>query len=79
MAKQKRSSAEIAKILEEYGGSGKTQKAFAKARRVALSTLTFWLCRARGATKSTVASSPWVPVVAEPSPAVTQGIFRTFF
>ena len=65
MAKQKRSSAEIAKILEEYWASGKTQKAFAQARRLPLSTLTFWLRRARRVTEGSAASSPWVPVVAE--------------
>jgi hypothetical protein len=41
----RRSGSEVAAILERYRASGRTQRAFAEAEGVPLSTLTFWLGR----------------------------------
>jgi len=49
---QRRSPEEIAGILRDYEGSDLTQRAFADSKGLCLSSLTFWLrkARERGAT-----------------------------
>ena len=42
---------EVEQILEEYGKSGHTQRVFAREKGVAVSTLQWWLRRARSGVK----------------------------
>ena len=49
MKRKRRSREEIARLLEEYRSSGKTQQEFSDSTGIPLSTLTLWLRKDRRA------------------------------
>jgi transposase-like protein len=57
-ASRRSSRAERRAMVEEYQASGLTQKEFAARRQVPLSTLTYWLRRARRSRANAASSSP---------------------
>jgi hypothetical protein len=69
----RRSPAQIAQLLDEYRQSGKSQREFAEAHQVPLSSLVYWLGRER-LRQSSEPSGPgerapdWVEAVAAPPP-----------
>jgi biotin-(acetyl-CoA carboxylase) ligase len=58
--RRRRSAAQIIQLMEQYTGSGLTQREFSRSTGVGYSTFTSWL--RRGRRKPAAAARPWVAV-----------------
>ena len=74
MRKRKRSREEWTKLVAEWQTGDLSQKAFAKRKGIAPTTLSWWACRLRGEAREQGALVP-VAVVVEDPPAAS-GEFR---
>ncbi len=72
---QRRSSAEVRKLVMEYRVSGLTHRAFAEAKGVPVSTVSGWLRKPYARKTADVESSPLVPVVTKPQ-AIRDSVIR---
>ena len=60
LVRRRRSAAQIIQLMEQYSGSGLTQREFSRSAGVGYSTFTSWL--RRGRRMPAAAARPWVAV-----------------